>query len=152
MGLFCRFQIKMGSNIMARSKSSFQKPPENYSCHVPYFSVSDFNPKVKMFENRKNLLTNPKCPTKYKNISIYEDVTPLRSRIMYELRNRGDRKTFKYVWSRGGRIYCLRPEEMAAPGHHGKRQKPTIINTPEDLEQVGFSKAEIKDIIALRRK
>jgi len=50
MGLFCRFQIKMGSNIMARSKSSFQKPPENYSCHVPYFSVSDFNPKVKMFD------------------------------------------------------------------------------------------------------
>jgi len=50
MGLFCRFQIRMGSNILARSKCTYQKPPETYSCEVPYFSVSDFYPNVKKFD------------------------------------------------------------------------------------------------------
>ena len=116
------------------------------------FRFARRDPKIKFFENRKNLISNPKCPAKFRNISIYEDVTPLRSRIMYELRNRGDRKEFKYVWSRGGRIYCLRPEEVAQPGHQGKRQKPTIINTPEDLKKVGFSETEIKEIRLMKRK
>ena len=54
--------------------------------------------KTKFFDARKNLANNPECPAKYKAIAIYEDVTPLRSRIMYELRQRGDKQAFKYVW------------------------------------------------------
>eukprot|EP00092_Neocalanus_flemingeri_P006931 GFUD01007482.1.p1 GENE.GFUD01007482.1~~GFUD01007482.1.p1 ORF type:complete len:398 (-),score=111.78 GFUD01007482.1:31-1224(-) len=40
----------MGSNILAKNMCSYQKPPENYSCQVPYFSVSDINPNIKMFD------------------------------------------------------------------------------------------------------
>jgi len=29
---------------------SYQKPPENYSCQVPYFSVCDINPHIKTFD------------------------------------------------------------------------------------------------------
>ena len=71
---------------------------------------------------------------------------------MFELRSRDDRKMFKYVWSRGGRIYCLKPEEVAARGQQGQQKKATVINTPEDLAKVGFSHEEIEDIIMMKRK
>ena len=58
---------------------------------------------------------------------------------------------FKYVWSRGGRIYCLKPEDVVPRDHQGLRKKPTVINTPEDLAKVGFSQKEIEDIIMLKR-
>ena len=89
---------------------------------------------------------------KYRNAEIYEDVTPLRSRIMFELRKRGDRQEFKYVWSKGGRIHCLRPADVVPKGQPRNGKKPTIINTPEDLSKVGFSEEEINDIILLRKK
>ena len=98
--------------------------------------------KTKLFENRKQISSKPNVPIKYKNVAIYEDLTPLRSRIMYELRSRGDRKAFKYVWSRGGRMYC-RPTDDA---------DKTTINTPQDLAKVGFSSQEIEDIIHLKKK
>ena len=88
------------------------------------------------------------CPEKIKAAEVYEDVTPLRSRIMYELRHRGNKLTFKYVWSRGGRIYCRTPEEAKqnpVPRHH-------IINKPEDLKKVGFNDTEIENIIMNRRQ
>lgn len=107
--------------------------------------------KVKFFEARKTLQTSTSCPAHYKSAEIYEDVTPLRSRIMYELRTRNQRQMFKYVWSRGGRIYCLKPEDVVPRDHQGLRKKPTVINTPEDLAKVGFSQKEIEDIIMLKR-
>ena len=84
--------------------------------------------KAKIFENRKQINSKPNVPIKYKNVAFYEDVTPLRSRIMFELRSRGDRKAFKYVWSRGGRIYCRTTDDA----------DKTTINTPQDLAKVGF--------------
>ena len=103
--------------------------------------------KTEVFENRKNLATNQHCPTKYKNVAIYEDVTPLRSRIMYELRNRNNKQTFKYVWSRGGRIFCRTHEEA----NMTTMPKPTVINKPEDLQKVGFNESEIEAIILNKR-
>ena len=104
--------------------------------------------KIDLFENRKNLTTNANCPAYLKNTSIYEDVTPLRSRMMFELRQRGDRKEFKYVWSRGGRIYCRTPEEA----ERRPMPAPHIINKPEDLREVGFTDTEIDTIIKSTRK
>ena len=98
--------------------------------------------KTKLFEKRKEISSKPNVPIKYKNVAIYEDVTPLRSRIMFELRSRGDRKAFKYVWSRGGRIYCRATDDADR----------TTINTPQDLAKVGFSQQEIEDIINLKKK
>ena len=95
------------------------------------FTIRDV--KTQVFEKRRNLATNPECPEKYKNVAIYEDVTPLRSRIMYELRQRGNKEAFKYVWSRGGRIFCRTPEEA----NMNPPPKPNVINKPEDLSKVG---------------
>ena len=94
------------------------------------------------------LTTNSQCPEKYKSVAIYEDVTPLRSRIMYELRQREDKKKFRYVWSRGGRIFCRTTEEVAM----SKMPKPHVINKPEDLIEVGFSHGEIENIIKNKRQ
>ena len=103
--------------------------------------------KNEVFDLRKNLATKSGVPVKYRNVAIYEDVTPLRSRIMFELRNRDEKKAFKYVWSRGGRIYCKTPEQAEAT----PSQKPTVINKPEDLSKVGFSEQEIETIILNKR-
>ena len=99
--------------------------------------------KSKFFEARKILTTKPDVPVKLKSAAIYENVTPLRSRIMYELRQRDDKQKFKYVWSRGGRIYCRTPEEASKT----PTPRPHIINKPEDLKSVGFSDNEIEKII-----
>ena len=112
------------------------------------FRASRRDIKNKLFEARKNVATNSNCPNKYKSVAIYEDVSPLRSRIMYELRQRGDKKEFRYVWSRGGRIFCRTPEEALM----SKVPKPHIINKPEDLSTVGFSHEEIEAIIKNKRK
>ena len=74
--------------------SNQQKKPPSILLRLNWRDI-----KIKLFEARKNLQSNPNCPAKYKSAAIYEDVTPLRSRIMYELRNRDERKMFKYVWS-----------------------------------------------------
>ena len=109
------------------------------------FRASRRDIKNKLFEARKNLATNSHCPNKFKSVAIYEDVSPLRSRIMYVLRQRGDKKEFRYVWSRGGRIFCRTPEEVLTKKKH-------VINKPEDLSTVGFSPEEIEAIIKNKRK
>ena len=110
------------------------------------FTIRDV--KTEIFEKRKNLATNSQCPEKYKNVAIYEDVTPLRSRIMYELRHRDNKQAFKYVWSRGGRIFCRTPEEA----NMSPVPKPTVINKPEDLLRIGFSNDEVEAIILNKRE
>ena len=103
--------------------------------------------RQKFLKKEKNLATNSACSAKYRNVAIYEDVTPLRSRIMYELRHRDEKKAFRYVWSRGGRIFCKTPEQADM----NPSPKPTVINKPEDLNKVGFSEEEIEAIILNKR-
>ena len=85
------------------------------------------------------------CPAELKKATMYEDVTPLRSRIMYHLRQRGDKQAFKFVWSKAGRIYARTPAQAALPRE--QQGPPLKINTPDDLSKVGFSTTEIEDII-----
>ena len=123
------------------SQSGPRRTPDIYV----RFTIRDV--KTEIFEKIKNLATNSACPAKYRNVAIYEDVTPLRSRIMYELRHRDEKKAFKYVWSRGGRIFCKTPEQADM----NPSPKPTVINKPEDLNKVGFSEEEIEAIILNKR-
>ena len=116
--------------------------------HDIYVRFTRRDVKTEIFEKRKNLATNSQCPDKYRNVSIYEDVTPLRSRIMYELRNRDNKQAFKYVWSRGGRIFCRTPEEA----NMNIVPKPNVINKPEDLLKVGFTEEEVENIILNKRE
>ena len=74
--------------------------------------------KTAIFNARKNDVEKPGSP--HPNAAIYEDVTPLPSRIMYQLRNRKDQhdnRKWKYVWSRDGRIYCRTQEESERTPH-----------------------------------
>ena len=111
-----------------------------------------------IFENRKYIKvkkspTTPPAP--HPNAAIFDDVTPLRSRIMYSLRNRKvsgspDRKVYKYVWSRDGRIYCRTEEEAQRREMHNDKSvmpKPHVINKPQDLAKLGWSPKDIHDII-----
>ena len=85
---------------------------------------------------------NPPFP----NIAIYEDVTPLKSRIIYALRNRKNSdggKIYRFVWSREGRIFCRTESES----QESPQPPPHIVNGPQDLEKLGWSELEIEDII-----
>ena len=91
-----------------------------------------------------NIKNNTDCPTILKSAKLYEDVTPLRSHIMYQLRQRDNKKEFKHVWSKGGRIYARTFAQAAITEN---QPRPTLIKTPDDLLKVGFSKDEIDNII-----
>ena len=105
--------------------------------------------KTAIFNARKQNVEKPGSP--HPNAAIYEDVTPLRSRIMYQLRNRKDQhdnRKWKYVWSRDGRIYCRTQEES----ERTPQPKPHIVNRVEDLKDLGFSDEDINTIKHPKRR
>ena len=63
--------------------------------------------------------------------------------MMYQVQQCDDKKAFKYVWSRGGRIFVRTHEEAEAD----PQPRPHVINHPDDLSKVGFSESEIEAII-----
>ena len=112
--------------------------------------------KAEIFVAKKNIREkNATAP--HKKAAIYEDVTPLRSRIMYALRNRmeNDNKKYLYVWSRDGRIFCRTEAESKQrvtnpiTGKEGP-PKPHIVNKVQDLEALGWTMLEIEDIACNR--
>ena len=105
--------------------------------------------KNEIFNTRKQIKEKNGSP--YPDAFIVEDVTPLRSRILYSLRNRLDSKgdkVFKFVWTRDGRIFCRTEEESQRRDGEGqiKQAKPHIINKADDLLALGWSKKEVNDI------
>ena len=102
---------------------------------------------------KKQLTVRQNCP--YPDAFICEDVTPLRSRIMYQLRNREDKKKFQNVWSIDGRIYCRTPEQakQAAEARQRKQTEPkaTVVNNPSDLLKLGWSREEVTAIMKIKR-
>ena len=121
--------------------------PANRDTKIPVIiaRVNRRDLKIKLLEAKKNITKNIQCPDHLRKALIYEDVTPLHSRMMYHLRQRNDKQAFRYVWSKGGRIYARKTEDAALPRENQPR--PIIINTPDDLEKAGFNKDEISDII-----
>ena len=71
----------------------------------------------------------------------------MKSRIMFHMKNRDDKKKFKYVWSHNGRIYARTAEES--------EQKPlpkaSIVNNISDHMKFGWTKDEVKNIIKNKR-
>ena len=130
---------QMDKNITAGNSD------KNNSAIIVRVDKRDF--KSKMLEARRNLAQNPDCPAEYKAVTMYEDVTPLRSRIMYALRHRNNKTAFKFVWSKGGRIYARTHDEAV----QDPQPRPHIINTPDDLAKIGFSEQEIEEIIKKRQ-
>ena len=119
-----------------------QVTPKNAPSIIVKFCRRDT--KTKVFESRKQTAAKPHSP--YPRAEIYEDVTPLRSRILYALRNRKDEhdnKVYRYVWSREGRLYC----HTEAESKQDPRPEPHKITCPEDLAKLGWLPSEIQDII-----
>ena len=122
-----------------------QDKPSNI---IVRYTVRDI--KSQQYKTRKQIRDTAGCD--YPNAAIYEDVTPLRSRIMYELRNRMDsanNKIWKFVWSRDGKIFVRTEDE--AKMDKDTAPKPKCVQRPEDLKTLGFSDAEIKVIIINKR-
>ena len=100
----------------------------------------------KIFDARKKLREN----SEYDSVYINDHVTPLRNRLMYELRNRDNKQLFKYVWSRQGNIFARKHSEVSSDRFN--QPKPHVIQRPEDLKSLGWSDEEIVEIIDNKRK
>ena len=99
-----------------------------------------------VFDARKKLRDN----SNYDSVYINDHVTPLRNRIMYELRNRDNKQLFKFVWSRQGKIYARKYSEITTD--RSNQPKPHVIHRPEDLKSLGWSEEEIVNIIENKKK
>ena len=91
----------------------------------------------------------------YPNLGFYEDLTPLRSRMLYALRNRktqGGNKVYKFTWSKQGRIFCRTEQQTIPSGPDRKIPKPSVVNKPSDLINLGFTQEEVNEIISPKRK
>ena len=123
-----------------------------------FCKVKHRSKKVEILGSKKYIREkNDSAP--HKKAAIYEDVTPLRSRMMYSLRNKMDNgvKKYQYVWSRDGRIFCrteAESKERVVNPRTGKEgpPKPHIINKVQDLEDLGWSNKDIMDIAHNRVK
>ena len=106
-----------------------------------------------IMDKKKHLRSSPHRD--YPNIGIYEDLTPLRSRILYALRNKKNQdgnKTYKFTWSKEGRIFCRTEQQTRNSGTSNKLPKPGIVNKPSDLLKLGFTEKEVNEIIINKRK
>ena len=152
VGKYCGVEIKDSDisvihRLMSKEEMEKQINPSNRDTKVPVMiaRVNRRDIKTKLMEARKNITTNIQCPENLKKVIIYEDVTPLKSRIMYQLRQRNNKEAYRYVWSKGGRIFAHTHENAAKP--RDLQDKPYVINTPDDLSDMGFSHEEIENII-----
>ena len=109
--------------------------------------------KHEIMDKKKHLRSSPHRD--YPNIGIYEDLTPLRSRILYALRNKKNQdgnKTYKFTWSKEGTIFCRTEQQTRSSGSGNKLPKPGIVNKPSDLLKLGFTEKEVNEIIINKRK
>ena len=107
-----------------------------------------------IFKARTTLHRNS-APT-HTGARIY-DVTPLRSRILFALRNRKlpgtETKKYKFVWSNEGRIFARTEEESNMTINRNGKEIPYpghVINKPQDLQHLGWTPEEILAIINIK--
>ena len=109
--------------------------------------------KHEILNKKKHLRTSPH--SQYPNVGIYEDLTPLRSRMLYALRNKKNENgsnVFKFTWSKEGKIFCRTEQQTKATGPEQKLPRPGVVNKPNDLLKLGFTEQQVQDIIINKRK
>ena len=90
--------------------------------------------KIEMLKNKKKLKNSD-----YGEVYISEDLTKLRSRMLYALRHDEDIQT---AFSQGGKIFCY---QRNTGGRFG-REKKFKIESPDDLFQLGWSEEKVKSL------
>ena len=88
------------------------------------------NKKTEIMKNKKRLKDKPH----YKNVYINDDLTQLRAKIIAELRKDD---AIKQVWTIDGKIFCIQM--------NGDKETKRIIESPDDLYRLGWSKETVKD-------
>ena len=74
--------------------------------------------------------------------------------MLYALRNKKNEdgfKTFKFTWSKEGKIFCRTEEQTKPVGPGQKLPRPGVVNKPNDLQKLGFTKQQVQDIINNKR-
>jgi hypothetical protein len=87
-----------------------------------------------------------------KDVTLFDDLTPLRNRLRQYVKNSG---RFERVWTKDGKIYCTRTvphrgdvsdneDEKDNENVKNKRpsEKPMVIETPDDLFSLGFDSVD----------
>ena len=118
------------------------EPPKKKNVIIAKLTRRDIRDRI--LSGRSKLYQS--SPSGHPNALIFEDVTPQRSRIMYQLKHR-EGKNFKQVWSQNGKIYARTEEQTKM----NPLPKATIINNVSDLMKHGWTQAEVLDIIRGKR-
>ena len=124
----------MGVNISDEDISISHRLPSSRSDRPKPIIVKFVRRNVKTELMKKKKVLREKEETK--DIYIEEDLTPMRSKIVRELRN--DKENVIRVWTIEGRIHCLVREE--------NKESRKVINSPEDLLKIGWSVEKLKNI------
>ena len=77
-----------------------------------------------------------------KGIYLNDDLTPLRSKMMYAIRQTGQWN----VWSVRGLLHCTKKLPEGAQRVEGQRPDLVIVETPDDLVKVGFNSIDLVDL------
>ena len=74
--------------------------------------------------------------------------------MLYALRNRKNldgAKTYKFTWSKEGKIFCRTEDQTKPTGPGQKLPRPGVVNKPEDLLKLGFTEQQVQDIVTNKR-
>ena len=143
----------IGREIKEHEISDLHRLPASESgipgiiCRVNRRSV-----KHEILDKKKILRITPH--SEYPSIGIYEDLTPLRSRMLYALRNRKNEdgaRAYKFTWSKEGKIFCRTEEQTKPTGPGQKLPRPGVVNKPEDLLKLGFTEQQVQEIVTNKR-
>ena len=150
--------ISIAHRINTKDDASETSGTTNRTKKIPSIlcKLKSRSKRGEIFKARRNIKDNRDAP--HPSAQIFDDITPLRSRLMFALKNRkeidSEDKLYAHVWSREGRIYCrtaqdVLPENRVRHAVSGQlvMPKPKIINKPQDLLNLGWSPDEIQDII-----
>ena len=136
-------RINTKSDATSTSETNVRGQPKKIPSIIA--RITNRKKRNELFEARRNIQQNPNAT--YKDARLYEDVTPLRSRMLYALRNKTkpgetDAKMFKFVWTREGRILARTEEASLRKDHYNTRTgkygmpPPQFINNPQDLKDL----------------
>ena len=67
--------------------------------------------------------------------------------MLYTLRNKKNEdgtKSFKFIWSKEGKIFCRTEEQTKTTRPGQKLPRPGVVNKPNDLLNLGFTEQQVQ--------